>query len=126
MSEQVVLVWTLSVDPENGPVTYSGTVCPTLDDGTSDSSACTTFERLSENGVDFRNQDWSSGRYEWWVWAEDAAGNQSSESESWTFDIIAPDIESGCDCRIATNNGSKIYLLCFLGLGLTLRRRQSH
>ena len=126
MPEQVVLVWTLSVDPENGPVTYSGTVCPMLDDGTSDNSACTTFERLAENGVDFRGEDWLSGPYEWRVWAEDDAGNQSSESETWTFEIIGQDIESGCDCRMVTNDGSKVYMLWFLGLGLLLRRRQVH
>ena len=124
--EQVVLVWTLSVDPENRPVTYSGTVCPMLENDTPDDSACTTFGSLTENGVDFRAKDWLSGRYEWRVWAEDDAGNQSSESEPWTFEIIAQDIETGCDCRIAINEGSKVYMLWFIGVGLILRRRQLH
>ena len=85
-----------------------------------------SFGSLTENGVDFRGEDWLSGRYEWRVWAEDDAGNQSSESEPWTFEIIAQDIETGCDCRIAVNDGSKVYMLWFIGVGLVLRRRQLH
>lgn len=124
-TNQTILNWEQSSDPEGADVTYRVTVC-TQDPADLESlESCFVKDLILLNGFDFRGESRPGTNYFWFVEAVDELGLASEPSAVWQFRVVVTETDSsGCDCQVDSQSPTSTWFLLLGFLAFTLRRRQ--